>query len=243
MNQKILLIIVMVMVTVPKIKGADNPSPEAQWLNKNKTLAVSQESKEVIPVKALPNGWVYRDELLASWGTNLPAAISIIPDSTIQVVYQDERKTTKAGIVLPIKRASVTFDYPARLTFEQITLSFINVDFIYSATNSSDSHFILEKITKKIKLIDEGFPKLTSDDIIKFKVLMEYGTPKEFDGVWHTYANDISGLRIRKLDERTLQIEMTGLKIKGLLEKAIDDVYSEEGIEYKKRLMMDEIDL
>ncbi|MBL7014353.1 MAG: hypothetical protein ISR83_08030 [Candidatus Marinimicrobia bacterium] len=258
MTKKIVSIIILTCLFAPNLRGADLGEFEAQWLKKKdeatessatvksvpkEESVITRKSTQVIPVKALPGGWVFRDELLANWGTNLPAVISIIPDSSIEVVYQDEKKTTKDGIMLPIKRASVTFDYTARLTQEQITLSFVNVDFIYSTTNSSDSHFILEKITKRLKLRDGGFPKLTSDDVIKFKVLMEYGTPREFDGVWHIYNNSTSGFRVRKLDDRNLKVEMTGLKIKAQLEEAIDEVYSKQGIEHKKRLMMEGIDL
>ena len=147
--------------------------------------------ESVIPVKRIPSGWVFRDELLAPWESNLPAVLSIIPDTTVEVVYHDDNRTTREGFVLPIKRASVEFQYTSRLTHELIMLDFVNVDFIYSTTNNNDSHFILQGITKKVKLKDTGFPQLASSDIIKHKVLMEYGTPKEFDGVWHIYE-DIS---------------------------------------------------
>ena len=145
--------------------------------------------ESVIPVKRIPSGWVFRDELLAPWESNLPAVLSIIPDTTVEVIYHDDNRTTREGFVLPIKRASVEFQYTSRLTHELIMLEFVNVDFIYSTTNNNDSHFILEGITKKVKLKDTGFPQLTSMDIIKHKVLMEYGTPKEFDGVRHIYED------------------------------------------------------
>ena len=66
--------------------------------------------ESVIPVKRLPDGWVFRDELLAPWATSLPAVLTIVPDSTVEVVYTDESRTTKDGIVLPIKRATVEFN-------------------------------------------------------------------------------------------------------------------------------------
>ena len=39
--------------------------------------------ESVIPVKRIPGGWVFRDELLAPWESNLPAVLSIIPDTTV----------------------------------------------------------------------------------------------------------------------------------------------------------------
>jgi hypothetical protein len=206
-------------------------------------VATRKNIESVIPVKRIPSGWVFRDELLAPWESNLPAVLSIIPDTTVEVVYHDDNRTTREGFVLPIKRASVEFQYTSRLTHELIMLEFVNVDFIYSTTNNNDSHFILEGITKKVKLKDTGFPQLTSSDIIKHKVLMEYGTPKEFDGVWHIYQDVNSTYKVRELDERNIKVETKSLKVVDKLEKAIDDTYSKQGIEYKKRLMVQGIDI
>ena len=206
-------------------------------------VATRKKIESVIPVKRIPSGWVFRDELLAPWESNLPAVLSIIPDTTVEVVYHDDNRTTREGFVLPIKRASVEFQYTSRLTHELIMLEFVNVDFIYSTTNNNDSHFILEGITKKVKLKDTGFPQLTSSDIIKHKVLMEYGTPKEFDGVWHIYQDVNSTYKVRELDERNIKVETKSLKVVDKLEKAIDDTYSKQGIEYKKRLMVQGIDI
>ncbi|MFL2983533.1 MAG: hypothetical protein ACJZ12_03995 [Candidatus Neomarinimicrobiota bacterium] len=206
-------------------------------------LTTRKNIESVIPVKRIPDGWVFRDELLSPWESNLPAVLSIIPDTTVEVVYHDDNRTTREGFVLPIKRASVEFQYTSRLTHELIMLEFVNVDFIYSTTNNNDSHFILEGITKKIKLKDTGFPQLASSDIIKHKVLMEYGTPKEFDGVWHIYEDISSTYKVRELDERNIKVELKSLKVVDKLEKAIDDTYSKQGIEYKKRLMVQGIDI
>ena len=206
-------------------------------------VATRKNIESVIPVKRIPSGWVFRDELLAPWESNLPAVLSIIPDSTVEVVYHDDNRTTREGFVLPIKRASVEFQYTSRLTHELIMLEFVNLDFIYSTTNNNDSHFILEGITKKVKLKDTGFPQLTSSDIINHKVLMDYGTPKEFDGVWHIYEDVNSTYKVRELDERNIKVETKSLKVVDKLEKAIDDTYSKQGIEYKKRLMVQGIDI
>ena len=40
-----------------------------------------------------------------------------------------------------------------------------------------------------------------------------------------------------------MKVQVDGVKIALKLNKAIEDVYSQQGIEYKKRLMMDGIDL
>ena len=207
------------------------------------TVTSRKNIESVIPVKHIPEGWVFRDELLAPWESNLPAVLSIIPDTTVEVVYHDDNRTTKEGFVLPIKRASVEFQYTSRLTHEQIKLEFVNIDFIYSTTNNNDSHYLLEGITKKVKLKDTGFPQLTSGDIIKHKVLMEYGTPKEFDGVWHIYESGQSIYKVRELDERNIKVKMASINAENKLEKAIDDTYSKQGIEYKKRLMLQGIDI
>ena len=135
------------------------------------------------------------------------------------------------------------FNYVTRLTIERITLGFVNIDYVYSTTNNSDSHYILESVVKKIKLKDTGFPQLTAEDVIKHKVLMEYGTPKEFDGVWHIYEDVNSTYKVRELDERNIKVETKSLKVTDKLEKAIQDTYSKQGIDYKKRLMVQGIDI
>ena len=233
-------------------KGSEKDNTSNNSLNQRDDIKEDFSSSEVssrkniesvIPVKRIPGGWVFRDELLAPWESNLPAVLSIIPDTTVEVVYHDDNRTTREGFVLPIKRASVEFQYTSRLTHELIMLDFVNVDFIYSTTNNNDSHFILEGIVKKIKLKDTGFPQLASSDIIKHKVLMEYGTPKEFDGVWHIYEDMSSTYKVRELDERNIKVELKSLKVVDKLEKAIDDTYSKQGIEYKKRLMVQGIDI
>ncbi len=207
------------------------------------TVRSRKNIESVIPVKRIPQGWIFRGELLAPWEANLPAVLSVIPDTTLEVIYQDDSRTTNDGIVIPIKRASVEFQYSSRLTVEQIILEFTNVDFIYSTTNNNDSHYLLSAITKKVGLKDTGFPQLTADDIIKHKVLMEYGTPKEFDGVWHIYQEPLSTFRARELDERNLKVEMISTNVEKRINKAVEDMYSKQGIEYKKRLMIQGIDL
>ena len=256
--KKVIIYILAMLILVPvqgeglQLFGGKKSAAKNESTNEQEELVVDRSSsvitsrkniESVIPVKRIPNGWVFRDELLAPWESNLPAVLSIIPDTTVEVVYHDDNRTTNEGFVLPIKRSSVEFQYTSRLTHEQIRLEFVNVDFIYSTTNNNDSHFILEGITKKVKLKDTGFPQLTSDDIIKHKVLMEYGTPREFDGVWHIYEDANSTYKVRELDERNIKVEMMSLKVKKKIEKAIDDTYSKQGIEYKKRLMVQGIDI
>lgn len=222
-----------------KLTDQDGPS-----FDQSSTEVTGRKNIEsIIHVKRIPEGWVFRDELLAQWESNLPAVLSIIPDTTVEVIYHNDTRTTKDGIILPIKRASVEFQYTSRLTHEQIKLEFVNVDFIYSTTNNNDSHYILEMITKKIKLKDTGFPQLTSSDIIKHKVLMEYGTPKEFDGVWHIYLDHRSTYKVRELDERNLKVEMNSLQVLKKIDDAITETYSKQGIEYKKRIMVQGIDI
>jgi len=72
---------------------------------------------------------------------------------------------------------------------------------------------------------------------------MEYGTPREFDGVWHIYEDKNSTYKVRELDERNIKVEMLSLGVTDKIEKAIDDTYSKQGIEFKKRLMVQGIDI
>ena len=96
-----------------KSAKAENQAQEEESIMDFSSSTVTQRKniESVIPVKRIPDGWVFRDELLAPWESNLPAVLSIIPDTTVEVVYHDDNRTTKEGFVLPIKRASVEFQY------------------------------------------------------------------------------------------------------------------------------------
>ena len=72
---------------------------------------------------------------------------------------------------------------------------------------------------------------------------MEYGTPREFDGVWHIYEDVRSSYKVRELDERNLKVEMNSFKVVKKIDQAIEDTYSKQGIEYKKRIMVQGIDI
>ena len=68
------------------------------------------------------------------------------------------------------------------------------------------------------------------------KIIVKDTEPKVLSNGYENYEE-------RKLDERNVKVEVDGLQIADKLNKAIEDVYSQQGIEYKKRLMMDGIDL
>ena len=71
---------------------------------------------------------------------------------------------------------------------------------------------------------------------------MTYGTPKEFKDGFHHYQNDKTILKVRELDKSNVQIQMNSLELDSKLAVAIDDMYSEEGIEYQKKLLLRAID-
>ena len=75
-------------------KNESNDKQEEPVVEKSSTRITSRKNIEsVIPVKRIPDGWVFRDELLAPWESNLPAVLSIIPDTTVEVVYHDDNRT------------------------------------------------------------------------------------------------------------------------------------------------------
>jgi hypothetical protein len=71
---------------------------------------------------------------------------------------------------------------------------------------------------------------------------MTYGTPKEFSGGFHNYESKKTILKVRDLDSRHVQIQMNSPEVDKKLLIAIDDMYSEEGIEYQKKLLLRSID-
>ena len=93
-----------------------------------------------------------------------------------------------------------------------------------------------------IELKPTGFPQLTADDVIKYKYLMTYGTPREFSDGFHHYDNSKTVLKVRELDKSHVQILMNSPEVSEQLDIAIEDMYSVEGIEYQKRLLLRSID-
>jgi hypothetical protein len=101
----------------------------------------------------------------------------------------------------------------------------------------------LNGLVRSIELKPTGFPQLIASDVIKYKFLMEYGTPKEFTDGFHKYENDHTVLKVRELDKSHVQIQMNSTAVDQKLRTAIDDMYSEEGIEYQKKLLLRSIDI
>ena len=197
----------------------------------------------VFPPKSLPKGWTNNREILAVWKSSLPEVLSISPDTIPTSEYWDETVILPSGIKLPVRRAKVTFYYKTRITEEIVELHFVNIDNIYSFTNYEPSHYELDVILKSIKLRDTGFPQLTADDVLKHKVLMEYGTPHDFDGKWHRYKNNDTRFAVRVIDGNHLAIQLHSRLIERQIKQAIQDVYPEEGIELKKLQLLEGFDL
>ena len=105
------------------------------------------------------------------------------------------------------------------------------------------SHYKLESVHKTVELKDIGFPQVTTEDVLQHKIMMTYGPPNEFDGTWHRYLDDNTEMNVRILDDWNLAINLRGLVVEQDLRDAIEHVYSEQGIEYKKMQLMESFDL
>ena len=201
-----------------------------------------QSRRPRLTVEPLPEGWTVDRHPVAKWGMSLPTVMSNVLDSAQSVEYWEEVIDLPTGYKLPLKRAKVYFQIVTRLTIESVELHFMNINHIYSSTNHEPSHYIMNGIVRGVELKPTGFPQLTADDIIKYKFLMTYGTPKEFSGGFHNYESKNTILKVRDLDSRHVQIQMNSPEIDKKLLVAIDDMYSEEGIEYQKKLLLRSID-
>ena len=195
-----------------------------------------------LELESLPNGWTVDRHPVAKWGMSLPTVMSNVLDSAQSVEYWEEIIDLPSGYKLPLKRSKVFFQIVTRLTIENVELHFMNINHIYSSTNHEPSHYVMNKILRTIELKPTGFPQLTSNDVVKYKFLMTYGTPKEFKDGFHHYQNDKTVLKVRELDKSHVQIQMNSLELDSKLAVAIDDMYSEEGIEYQKKLLLRAID-
>jgi len=193
-------------------------------------------------LQSLPGGWTVDRHPVAKWGMSLPTVMSNVLDSAQSVEYWEEVVDLPTGYKLPLKRSKVLFQIITRLTIEIVELHFVNVDHIYSNTNHEPSHYILNGVVRGIELKPTGFPQLTADDVVKYKFLMTYGTPNEFVDGFHQYKNHETVLKVREMDNSHVQIQMNSVAVDEKMRTAIDDMYSEEGIEYQKKLLLRAID-
>jgi len=217
--------------------------PEVLEVINELPVITEPENTLFIPTKSLPKGWTINRETLAIWKSSLPEVLGIAPDTMTTAEYWNEILTLPSGIKLPIRRAKVTYHNKTRLTNEVVELHFVNIDNIYSLTNFEPSHYQLDGILKSIELLATGFPQLKADDVLKHKVLMEYGTPNDFDGSWHRYKNKDTKFAVRVIDDKHLAVQLHSRLIERQLKQAIQDVYSEEGIELRKQQLLEGFDL
>ena len=227
-----------------EVKPAQAETSQAKTPNRTKKPSVQHTAprRANMVVEQLPEGWTVDRHPVAKWGMSLPTVMSNVLDSAQSVEYWEEVIDLPTGYKLPLKRAKVYFQVITRLTIESVELHFMNINHIYSSTNHEPSHYIMNGIVRGVELKPTGFPQLTADDIIKYKFLMTYGTPKEFSGGFHNYESKKTILKVRDLDSRHVQIQMNSPEIDKKLLIAIDDMYSEEGIEYQKKLLLRSID-
>ena len=208
----------------------------------NTDLNTRNVVRSSVRLDPLPEGWTVDRHPVAKWEMSLPTVMSNVLDSAQSVEYWEEIIDLPGGYKLPLKRSKVFFQIITRLTIENIELHFLNINHIYSSTNHEPSHYVMNGIVRTIELKPTGFPQLTSNDVVKYKFLMTYGTPKEFKDGFHHYQNDKTSLKVRELDKSHVQIQMNSLVLDEKLRVAIDDMYSAEGIEYQKKLLLRAID-
>ncbi|MBC8346854.1 MAG: hypothetical protein ISR82_03065 [Candidatus Marinimicrobia bacterium] len=204
--------------------------------------SVPTPPQPVFQLQPLPEGWTVDRHPVAKWGMSLPTVMSNVLDSAQTVEYWEEVIDLPTGYKLPLKRSKVLFQIITRLTIETVELHFLNIDHVYSSTNHEPSHYILNGVVRTIELKPTGFPQLTAADVIKYKFLMEYGTPREFSDGFHHYKNKQTVLKVRELDKSHVQIQMNSNAVDQKLRTAINDMYSEEGIETQKKLLLRSID-
>ena len=202
----------------------------------------SKSLKPIFQVESLPEGWTVDRHPVAKWGMSLPTVMSNVLDSAQSVEYWEEVLDLPTQYKLPLKRSKVLFQVITRLTIETVELHFINIDHIYSSTNHEPSHYIMNGVVRTVELKPTDFPQLMAEDVIKYKFLMEYGTPNEFSDGFHKYQNEVTTLKVKEIDKSHVQIQMNSIDVDNKLRQAIEDMYSEEGIEYQKKLLLRAID-
>lgn len=195
------------------------------------------------PAKPLPRGWASGDELIAGWGRTLNEILGSLPDTAAKTEYWKDEIELESGKRLPVLRARIRFDHTTKLNRQRVELKFVNVNYIYNTADISAEHYILEGVTKTIELTASGYPKINSEDVLRKKVLMVYGTPQSYNGVTHSYSDEYTLMAVRVLDSSKLLFTLSGYTASHALQKALIDVYSEEGIDMKKEEILKDFKL
>jgi len=215
---------------------------ESLPLQQSQPILIPDKFQAKIISKPLNEGWMLNHRLVAKWGMSLPTVLLSVPDSAVLIDYVEDLLTLPIGVRLPVKRAKVVYTLIKPLTIETVELLFVNIDNIYSSSNHEPSHYLMEDVVRLTELKPTGFPQLTADDVLKHKILLEYGTPREFDGVYHHYSNSKTAMKVRLVDDSHIRVSLHSLEIEQKFRQAIKEMYSEEGVEFQKKQLLQGID-
>ncbi|NQV36433.1 MAG: hypothetical protein HQ509_00310 [Candidatus Marinimicrobia bacterium] len=194
-------------------------------------------------VKVLPEGWALNGVLAAAWGSGLPEFTKSIPDTSFDISFWEETYSIDDNAQVIIPRATITYAYKSGVSREEVQLEYINIQNLVNPTSLLDSDYILSEVKRSVYLFDTNPVQLTSDDIIKRKMLMVYGSPIEFDGLSYIYYNDVTDMNIREIDDRHLIIHLKSINIKKQLAATIEMYHSKAAKEKQKLLLLEQIEL
>ncbi len=203
---------------------------------------VDNQKKQLL-VKALPEGWVLNGVLAAAWGSNLPELIKSFPDTSFGISFWEESHEIDDGDPVLVPKATLTYKIRTAITREEFQLDFCNIQFLMEPTLLSDANYILMGVKRSIYLVDTTPVQLISEDIIKNKMLMKYGSPNRYDGELYWYYDNATEMKIRELDDRQIIVRLNSIVVKEQLASTIDRYYSRDAKEKQKQLLLEEIDL
>lgn len=194
-------------------------------------------------VKPLPEGWVLNGVLAAAWGSDLSGFIQSTPDTSFGISFWEELYDIEDADPVLIPRATITYSYNSGVTQEDYTLEYINIHYLINPTDLNDDDYVLAEVKRSIFLVDTAPIQLTSNDVVKQKILMVYGTPTEFDGLSYRYYNDITDMKIQEIDDRHLIVHLKSIDSIKQLANVLETYYSNDAREKQKRSLLDKIDL
>ncbi len=193
-------------------------------------------------VKALPEGWVLNGVLAAAWGSSYEELIKTIPDTSFGILFYETPHEIDSETI-DIYRARVTYSYTTGVSKEDIVFEFVNLNYLSTQTQLLDADYILSEIKRSIYLVNTPGDQLMSEDLIKYKVLMEYGSPTDYDGQSYLYYNNVTEMTIKEVDNAHVLIHLTSIDLKRTMAEILDSQYSREAKQKQKQLLLDEIDL
>lgn len=193
------------------------------------------------PAQPLPRGWQVNDQITLPWGTSLDSVMAFLPDSIPTLQYWEEIIDTPSGKNIPLQKVRILTAESSPLMTNVTELFFTNIDMIYNLQQVETKHYQLSKLVHSLTLKQTGFPQLHAKDVLRHKILIEYGEPLRYRLRTYTFQDSLTLMQVRTLNKMRLKKTLRSIQMGHKLNQALEDVYSDEAIKQQKQSLLDRI--